>query len=387
MKLLSKQHSSNILSATLLVASTIASYSSLASPDIKVAPSNKHYQAESVAKGIDIPWAMVQLPNLDILVSDRKGELRLIRDGKLLKQKLSGLPEIDANRQGGLLDLELHPDFEKNNWLYFTYSSPEGKGRGSNTALMRAKLNVEKMALEQSELLYKGEDNTTKGQHYGSRIIFDGKGYVYFSIGDRGERDRKPQDLSLDGGKIYRLHEDGRIPTDNPFVDQNKYPNVKVATYSYGHRNPQGLAKNPDTGIIWSHEHGPRGGDEVNIVNAGKNYGWPVISYGINYSGTKFTKLTAKEGMEQPQLYWVPSIAPSDMIFITSDKYPQWQGKALVGSMKYNFVALLDIEQQKVTDQSKLFQGIGRVRSLMQGQDGYLYVGLDGDGIKRIVAK
>jgi len=358
-----------------------------AAADIKTAPSDKYYQTKTVTSDVEIPWGMAQLPSGDILVSERKGKLRLIRNGKLVEQSISGLPKIHSKGQGGLLDLELHPNFANNNWLYITYSSPEGKGAGSNTALIRAKLNVEQMRLEQVETLYKGEDNTTKGQHFGSRIAFDGKGYVFFSIGDRGARDVKPQNLSLDGGKIYRLHEDGRIPNDNPFVNASDFPKAKTATFSYGHRNPQGLALNPATGEMWSQEHGPRGGDEVNLIQAGKNYGWPVISYGINYNGTKFTDLTAKAGMEQPLHYWDPSIAPSDMVFVTSDKYPQWQGKLLIGSLKFNYVVLLDIDKQSVTGQSKLFDGIGRVRSLLQGQDGYLYVGTDGDGVKRIEPK
>lgn len=352
--------------------------------NMAVAPSSELYQANVVTEGISVPWGMAQLDNHDILVSDRSGQLRLVRDGKLLSKQIGGLPTILARGQGGLLDVVLHPQFEQNNWIYITYSSPEGQGSGSNTALMRAQLNLKAMRLEKQIVLYKGEDNTTKGQHFGSRIAFDDNGYVYFSIGDRGERDVKPQRLDLDGGKIYRLHDDGRIPTDNPFVDSAKYPKAKAATYSYGHRNPQGLAKHPLTGEIWSHEHGPRGGDEVNLIQAGINYGWPVISYGINYSGTSFTDLTEKEGMAQPLHYWDPSIAPSGMVFVTSDKYPQWQGKLLVGSLKFDYLVLLDVADNKVTKQAALLKEIGRVRSLMQGKDGYLYVGVDGGAIKRI---
>nr|WP_235938638.1 PQQ-dependent sugar dehydrogenase [Thalassotalea algicola] len=352
--------------------------------DIASAKSEQHYVANLVAKGVEVPWAMVQLPNGDILVTERKGELRVISQGKLVAKKVSGLPNIHANGQGGLLDLVLHPEYMNNGWLYFTFSSVEGKGDGSNTALMRAKFDRENMTLTHQEMLYKGSDNTTSTRHYGSRIAFDNQGYVYFSIGDRAERDSKPQDLTLDGGKIYRLHDDGAIPSDNPFVGQD---GVKTATYSYGHRNPQGMAKHPETGAIWSHEHGPRGGDEVNIVAKGKNYGWPVISYGINYSGTSFTDLTAKPGMEQPIHYWDPSIAPSGMVFVTSDKYPHWQGKLLVGSLKFHYLVLLDVADNKIVDQHKIFEGIGRLRSIMQGNDGYLYVGIDGGGIKRIEPK
>jgi len=369
--------------ANILMLTTSSSHA-FYDKNMAVASSSELYQANVVTEGIKVPWGMAQLNHHDILVTDRSGQLRLVRDGKLQAQEISGLPEIDARGQGGLLDVVLHPQFEQNNWIYITYSSPEGKGSGSNTALMRAELNLKAMRLENQTVLYKGEDNTTKGQHFGSRIVFDDHGYVYFSIGDRGARDVKPQSLALDGGKIYRLHEDGRIPTDNPFVDSAKFPEAKAATYSYGHRNPQGLAKHPLTGDIWSHEHGPRGGDEVNLIQAGVNYGWPVISYGINYSGTSFTDLTEKEGMAQPLHYWTPSIAPSGMVFVTSDKYPQWQGKLLVGSLKFDYLVLLDVADNKVTNQAAILKGVGRVRSLMQGKDGYLYVGVDGGAIKRI---
>ena len=350
-------------------------------PEIAPAKNQNAYQPNVLVKEVSIPWGMAQLPSGDILFTERQGELRLVRDDKLVGDKISGLPEIYAAGQGGLLDIKLHPDYAKNGWIYLTYSSPDGEGDGTNTALMRAKFDAEKLTLTHQEKLYKGSDNTIKAHHYGSRIAFDDKGYVYFSIGDRGERDVKPQSLSLDGGKIYRLHDDGRIPADNPFVGQE---GAKQAMYSYGHRNPQGLAKNPKTGAIWSHEHGPRGGDEVNLVMPGKNYGWPVITHGRNYSGTSITDLTEKEGMEQPLHHWTPSIAPSGMIFVTSDKYPEWQGKVLVGSLKFGYLVLLDITDNTVVGQSTLFEGIGRVRSLMQGNDGYIYVGTDGGGIKRI---
>jgi glucose/arabinose dehydrogenase len=230
--------------------------------------------------------------------------------------------------------------------------------------------------------LYKGEGNSKKGQHYGSRIAFDAQGFVYFSIGDRGARDVNPQDLTRDGGKIYRLHDDGRIPTDNPFIKQ---ANAKKGVWSYGHRNPQGMWFDHTTKQLWAHEHGPKGGDELNLIKSGVNYGWPVVSYGVNYSGTEFTDLTEKQGMENPVLQWTPSIAPSDMAFVTSDKYPQLKGKVLLASMKYSFLSALVIEQGKVVSQDKVFQGIGRVRSILQGDDGYIYVGIDGQGVKRLV--
>lgn len=343
---------------------------------------DKNISFSLVSGELSIPWAMVQLPSKEILISERKGELRVIKNGRLLSKNITGLPEIHSNGQGGLLDLALHPDFSNNQWIYFTYASKDGKNSGSNTALMRATLNISTLSLTNQTLLYKAEPNTKKGQHYGSRIVFDDKGFIYFSIGDRGQRNINPQDISRDGGKVYRLHDDGRVPSDNPFLAKN---GVKSAIFSYGHRNPQGMSIDPHTKHIWSHEHGPRGGDELNLIKKGANYGWPVISYGINYNGTTLTDKTQKTGMVQPALYWVPSIAPSGMIYISSDKYASLKGKFLIGSMKFDHLVLLTIEGEKIISQEKVFEDIGRVRSLLQGQDGYIYVGVDGVGIKRLI--
>ena len=338
-------------------------------------------KAVSVAKGVTIPWAIEPLSNGDLLITERSGTLYLLLKNSSNLTKLSGLPQIDANGQGGLLDLALHSDANDNQWLYITYSSTQGAKSGSNTALMRAKLSDDRTELLSTQLLYKGEHNSTKGQHYGSRIVFDNQGYVYFSIGDRGSRDKNPQDLTRDGGKIYRLHADGRIPSDNPFVNQKS---AKHAIWSYGHRNPQGMWFDKTTQTLWSHEHGPRGGDELNIIKAGANYGWPVVSYGVNYSGTSFTDIQEKDGMQSPVLHWTPSIAPSDMLLVSSDKYPHLKGKLLLSSMKFSFLSALEISNKGVSKQYKILEGIGRVRSLAQGSDGYIYLGIDGQGIKRL---
>jgi len=205
---------------------------------------------------------------------------------------------------------------------------------------------------------------------------------LYISSGDRGDRDVNPQRLDRDAGKIHRINSDGSIPNDNPFVGQK---DANPSIFSYGHRNPQGMAMHPVTGDIWTHEHGPKGGDEINIIRKGANYGWPVISFGVNYSGSSFTELTEKEGMEPPQWYWVPSIAPSGMTFVTSDIYPDWKGKIIVGSLKFAYLVALELEGDKVLRQEILFPGIGRVRNVMQGADGYIYVATDGAGIFKIV--
>ncbi len=338
-----------------------------------------NYTPELYFDGVTIPWGMTWLPNGDMLITDRSGKLLRVRDGKLLAE-ISGVPEVYSRGQGGLLDIILHPEYDSNGWIYITYSSTQGMEDGANTAIMRAKL--EDNALVQSQVLYKASPNSTRGQHFGSRIAFDGDGYLYFSVGDRGNRDVNPQDLSRDGGKVYRLNDDGSIPSDNPFVDQE---GAIDAVYSYGHRNPQGMATHPETGKIWAHEHGPRGGDELNYIEPGKNYGWPVISYGINYNGTSFTDKTEMEGMEQPKTYWDPSIAPSGLDFVTSDTYPDWKGKAIVGSLKFNYLVIVDLDGTEVSNKNIVLEGIGRVRNVRQAPDGYIYVGVDGEGIYRII--
>lgn len=351
-------------------------------PKIPLADSNQSYEFTLVTKGVDIPWGMAWLDDNTILVSDRKGELRVISNGKLLSEKVSGLPELRAEGQGGLLDVVVDPHYAQNHLIYFSYSSTEGEGEGAHTAVMRAKLQDFK--LTEQTVIFAGGLNSTKGQHYGSRLAFDNNGYLYISNGDRGNRDVNPQSLERYAGKIHRINRDGSIPEDNPFVAQK---NALPSIYSYGHRNPQGMAKHPLTGDIWTHEHGPKGGDEINIIQAGANYGWPVISYGVNYSGTSFTDLTEKEGMQQPAWYWVPSIAPSGMTFVTSDIYPDWKGKIIVGSLKFAYLVALQLDGNKVLSQETLFPGIGRVRNVQQGADGYIYVATDGAGIFKIVPK
>jgi glucose/arabinose dehydrogenase len=339
------------------------------------------YRVETVTTGIDVPWGMVWLPDGDMLVSNRAGELYRVSNGKVAGT-IKGVPEVHVNGQGGLLDVELHPRYAENGWLYFTYSSRQGESSGSNTALVRARLQDN--ALVDQQVIYKGSPNSDRGQHYGGRIEFDDAGYVYFSIGDRGARDENPQDLSRDGGKVYRLHDDGQVPEDNPFVGRE---GAISAIYSYGHRNPQGLAKNPESGAIWVHEHGPRGGDEVNVLEAGENYGWPILSYGINYNGTEFAEGAEREGYQSPAWYWDPSIAPSGMTFVTSDKYPEWQGDLLVGSLKFRYLVLADVEGESIADAKIVFEDIGRVRNVRQGPDGYIYLATEGQGIKRLVPK
>lgn len=343
-------------------------------------PTNLSYTTELIVPELTIPWGMTFLPDGSMLITEKSGELIHFKDG--VKTNIEDVPEVYVRGQGGFLDIQTHPNYVNNGWLYMTYASSEGEGDGGNTALARAKLSGTNLVDFQQ--LYKAGPNTKKGQHWGSRIKFDDEGYLYFSIGDRGNRDVNPQDITIDCGKIYRLNGDGTIPSDNPFVNVK---NAKTAIYSYGHRNPQGMAKNPFTGDIWVNEHGPQGGDEINIIKKGKNYGWPIISYGINYNGTSFTDLTEKEGMEQPLFYWVPSIAPSGMAIVSSEKYPDWKGNVLVGSLKFKYLERLIMENDKVIKREKLFEDIGRVRDVVQAPDGYIYVAVEGKGIVKIVSE
>ena len=343
-------------------------------------PEDLNYVTELVVADINIPWGMDFLPDGSMLITEKTGKLIHFKNG--IKTDIVGVPEVYVRGQGGLMDIKLHPNYTENGWIYISYASTEGEGTGGNTAIMRAQLKGN--ALVNQEVLYKANPNSKKGQHFGSRIVFDDDNHIYFSIGERGERDINPQDITRDCGKIYRLNDDGSIPADNPFTNSE---NAKKAIYSYGHRNPQGLIKNPNTGAIWEHEHGPRGGDEINIIQKGKNYGWPIISYGINYSGTSFTDITEKEGMEQPLFYWVPSIAPSGMAFVNSDQYPNWKNNLMVGSLKFQYLERLVLENNQVTKREKLFEGIGRVRNVKQGPDGFLYLAVEGMGILKIIAK
>lgn len=340
---------------------------------------NKQQEHQLIVEDLVNPWGFVFLPDNSILINEKEGKIIHFKNNK--KTEIGEVPKVYNRGQGGLLDIKLHPNYAQNGWIYLTYSSKEGKENGGHTALMRAKLKDNKLV--EKEILYKASPNTTRGIHFGSRIVFDDDGYLYFSIGDRGDRDANPQDITKDGGKIYRLNDDGTLPKDNPFVNKK---NAKKAIFSYGHRNPQGMAIHPETRAVWIHEHGPKGGDEINSVKKGANYGWPIITYGVNYSGTKITDKTSKPGMEQPVHYWDPSIAPSGMAFITSDKYPKWKGNLLVGSLKFQYVDNCYLSNGKVVKEERLLDGLGRVRSIVQGPDGYIYIGIENLGIVKLLS-
>lgn len=367
-----------ILISALLLPFLTACGQQKANTEVALQTQKRNYSVEMVVDNLSNPWGMTWLPDGSMLIAEKSGQLIHFKNGT--KTAVQNLPDIYVRGQGGLMDVELHPNYEQNGWIYITHASTEGGGSGGNTKLIRAKL--EGNSLTNIESLYKGDHNSTRGQHFGSRIEFDNDGYLYFSIGDRGNRDVNPQDITRDNGKIYRLNDDGSIPQDNPFVNE---PNAKTAIYSYGHRNPQGVTKHPETGKIWVHEHGPKGGDEINVIKKGANFGWPVISYGINYSGTKFTDETARPGMEQPVYHWTPSIAPCGMDFVTGDKYPEWKGHLLVGSLKFNYVELVKLDGEKVIGREKIAEDVGRVRNVRMGPDDYIYIAVEGQGIVRLI--
>jgi glucose/arabinose dehydrogenase len=361
-----------------LIFSLLIIISCQAEPEKEKAPTK--IEAITIADGLDNPWGMTWLPDGRMLVTEIKGEILIIENDQYSGKKVNGVPEVYANNQGGLLDIQLHPDYENNGWIYFSFSKP-GDGGGS-TAIMRAKLDGNN--LTEKELIYESFPKTRSGVHFGSRIDFK-DGYIFFSIGERGEMDNA-QSVGNPYGKVHRLHDNGDVPEDNPFV---QIPDAEHSIWSYGHRNPQGMQFHPETGELWAHEHGPKGGDELNIVQKAKNYGWPEISYGIDYDGSIITNETKKEGMMQPVHYWDPSIAPCGMTFVTSDRYPDWKNNILMGSLKFRYLnrVVLDGEGNYV-EEEKLLEGIGRVRHVAESPDGYLYVAVEGPGkIVKLIPK
>ncbi|MEP7107609.1 MAG: PQQ-dependent sugar dehydrogenase [Ferruginibacter sp.] len=337
---------------------------------------DQNIKLDTIVKGIGSPWSMAFLPNEEMLVTEKSGKLYRIRRDRSM-QLINGSPAVNAQGQGGLLDVILHPNFKSNRLIYISYSAfkKDGSDTVATTAIMRAKLNGDK--LEEQKIIFEALPYSKTRHHYGGRMVFGRDGLLYFSVGERGNEKENPQSLGNDLGKIHRVKDDGTIPADNPFVNT---PGAKASNFTFGNRNPQGLTVNPFTGEIWSHEHGPRGGDEINIIGAGKNYGWPVICYGINYDAKIITHKTAMEGMEQPLLYWLPSIAPSGMAFVEGSRYKGWQGDLMVGSLRFKYLNRCTIENGKVISQELLLKNIGRLRDVRMGPDGYLYVSVEFPG-------
>jgi glucose/arabinose dehydrogenase len=275
------------------------------------------------------------------------------------------------------LDIELHPDFVNNNLIYISYAAFKEKDGATLTTTVVDRAVFSNNKLTEVTRIFEALPYLPTRHHYGSRLEFDNQGYLFISVGDRGRRDDNPQYLNNHCGKIHRVHDDGRIPTDNPFVDNEE---ALPSIYAFGVRNPQGMVKHPVTGKIWEHEHGPRGGDEINIIRAGSNYGWPEVSYGINYDGTTYTNVLERADVDPPLLYWVPSIAPSGMDFIRSDLYPGWKNQLLVGSLRFKYLNLCKLDGEKVVREQTLLKNIGRVRDVKTGPDGYIYVSVEDPG-------
>ena len=355
-------------------------------------PPGETFKVVTVVEGLKNPWSMAWLPNGDMLVTERGGQLRIVRGGKLLPTPVPGVPAVRAQGQGGLQEVAVHPQYATNHYIYLSYSKPSAgdDGKTGTTALSRAKLENDKLT-EVKEIFEAKAWNDAPG-HFGARIAFGPDGKLYMSVGDRmaGLFPRRPDgamDPNLEGhpaqnlgshqGKILRLNDDGTVPKDNPFVGrQGALPEI----WSYGHRNPQGLAFNPITGALWETEHGPQGGDEINVLEKGKNYGWPVIGYGANYTlGTEIHASRNKEGMEQPKAFFVPSIAISSLTFYEGDKFPNWKGNAFVGGMAANYrqVVRFSLNGPVVTNREPLLQGQYRARDVRTGPDGFIYIATD----------
>lgn len=335
---------------------------------------------EIFAEGLEIPWAIDFMDENTALITERPGRLRIVKNGKLQSEAVKNTPKVLHEGQGGLMDVAVDPDFKNNGWIYLAFShelESSGQGRtGAMTKLVRGKIENNNWTNEQVIFEAPHETYRTTRHHYGCRIVFDPDGYLYFAIGERGTGEHA-QDITRPNGKTHRINKDGSVPTDNPFYNE---PDAIKSIYSYGNRNIQGMAIHPVTGELWATEHGPMGGDELNLIKSGKNYGWPEISYGINYNGAIITEFTHKEGMEQPALYWRPSIAVCGLDFYRGDLFPKWKNKLLVGALKYEEVRLLDIEEDRVMHDEVILKGAGRVRDVSTGPEGAIYVVLNDPG-------
>ena len=335
------------------------------------------YRVVTVADQLIQPWSIAFIPGGDILITERPGRLRIVRNGKLLPQPVDGIPKVFHSSQGGLLEVMPHPNFAANRLLYISYSKPGATDAESRTALIRGRFENDRLT-DVKELF---QAVASGRNHFSGKIAFDGKGYLFLSAGDRqvppeGNLEGHPaQDLTNHHGKIIRLHDDGRVPADNPFVSR---AGAKPEIWSYGHRNVQGLAFHPETGDLWANEHGPQGGDELNRIQAGRNYGWPVIGCGVNYTtGAAIHAGTMRQGMEQPVRVWVPSIGISGLMFYTGDRFPQWKGNLFVGGMAGQQLSRLTLSGQRITNEEELVQQMGRIRDIRQGPDGLIYLVTD----------
>ena len=344
--------------------------SALAQDRSAVINSEKHtFRVVTLLKGLEYPWSVAFLPDGRMLVTERVGRLRLVgQDLRLDPRPIAGLPDVAATGQGGLFDVVLHPEHAQNGWIYWAYNAPGAGGWG--TALARGKLQGSRMT--EVQVLFSMKPKTRSSQHFGGRIVFDRAGMLYLTLGDRGDKERA-QKLDDHAGSVIRLHDDGRVPVDNPFA---KRVEALPEKWTLGNRNMQGASLHPKTGELWTHEHGPQGGDEVNVMRAGLNYGWPVITYGVNYGfGTRIGEGQTKPGMVQPLHLWAPSIAPSGMAFVSGSKFPQWTGDLLIGALRDQMLVRLVLDGEKVVREERLLKGlVGRIRDVRIGLDGLVYL-------------
>ena len=352
---------------TVMVSAGAVTDSSPASA--KTLKSEQHsFRVVTVAEGLDFPWGLAFLPDGGMLVTERSGNLRLIAEGKLQRAPVAGVPEVVARGQGGLLDVALHPKFAENRLIYLAYA---GRGsKGVSTEVARGRFEGGK--LSDVEVIFSAAPKTRGGRHFGGRLLFAPDGTLFVTLGDRGSYMAESQKTSNHIGTVVRINDDGSVPKDNPFAGRE---DARPEIYTYGNRNVQGIALQPGSAAIWTHEHGPRGGDEVNILKPGANYGWPAITFGIDYSGATISDKTAAPGMQQPVVYWVPSIAPSGMAFYDGDKFPNWKGDLFVGALAHTHLRRLELKGDKVVAQEVLLKDLGeRIRDVRSGPDGFLYV-------------
>jgi len=324
---------------------------------------------ETVASGLEHPWSLAFLPGGGILVTERPGRMRIVSAEGEVSRPIAGVPQVVTGGQAGLFDVALDPGFASNREIVFSYAEPREGGNG--TAVARARLSPDGSRLENLRVIFRQLPTFKSSAHFGGRLAFGPGGDLFVTLGERFSAMEKAQDLSTDFGKIVRIRPDGAIPQDNPFVGK---ANAKPEIWSYGHRNPQALAFHPQTRQLWEIEHGPRGGDEINIPQAGRNYGWPVIGYGVHYSGAKIGVGTSAPGMEQPIYFWDPSIAPSGMAFVTSDRYPGWQGNLVVGALAGQMMVRLTLKGEAIAAEERMLKGLNeRIRDVRQGPDGLIY--------------
>jgi aldose sugar dehydrogenase len=342
--------------------------------DTKVTQTREHsFRLKTVLKGLDTPWSIAWLPDGRILVTELRGTLRVVEGEALNPLPVAGTPQVRYKGQGGLMEVAAHPGYKTNGWIYLAYTEAGTNAEtrdGGMTAVVRGRLKDNRWTEQQVIWRAPLWSYRSTAVHFGCRFVFDEEGHLFFSLGERGHMENA-QDLTRPNGKIHRIFDDGRIPPDNPFVD---VPKAIPSIWCYGNRNPQGLDRHPVTGELWETEHGPRGGDELNLIRKGLNYGWPIITYGMNYNGTPITSQTAKEGLEQPIIHWTPSIAVCGIDFYEGDKFPRWRNNLFVTGLASEELRRVVINEHRVVEQEIIFKGIGRVRDVASGPDGFLYV-------------